>query len=233
MWAESLASGCLRKYAKNAHIHLTLRGNSAKSASALLPGGSKCLGSSTLTLGACSWLCLAMKVKERLACSHQPSPSLHCLGFKKESLALRFVGNEHTEPFHKVATVSCRASLPLKQDAGRSRKIHCVPHAFRRFFFFFTHYCPGETWSTFSSSISSAPLFIVLFWLFNRTYSQPCFCSVYKLLRVDSIQGCQVSNNANGKSRLVMLKASQRVSHLLVWKWRGLGDRWGGSCIWK
>ena len=61
----------------------------------------------------------------------------------------------------------------------------------------------------------SSSIYSSLFWLCNRIYSQPCFCSVYKLLRVDSIQGCQVSNNANGKSKLVMLKASRRVSSLV------------------
>lgn len=90
------------------------------------------------------------------------------------------------------------------------------------FFFFFLHSLLSRRdmkYLLFLYLISSS-IYSSLFWLCNRTYSQPCFCSVYKLLRVDSIQGCQVSNNANGKSRLVMLKASRRVSSL-VWKTEG------------
>lgn len=67
----------------------------------------------------------------------------------------------------------------------------------------------------------SSSIYSSLFWLFNKTCSQRSFCSVYKFLRVASIQGCQVSNNANGKPRLVMLKASRRVSSLVEKRERG------------
>lgn len=57
-------------------------------------------------------------------------------------------------------------------------------------------------------SLISSSIYSSLLWLFNRTCSQHGFCSVYKLLRVDSIPSCQVSHDANGKPRLAMLKAS-------------------------
>lgn len=44
----------------------------------------------------------------------------------KESIALRFVGTEHTEPFYQVTAILCRANRPFKSKMTFAQEKHTM-----------------------------------------------------------------------------------------------------------
>lgn len=185
--------------------------NSAKSTNALLPGK---LWNAEIP-DACSSLLLAMEVKEISIAVTIPSNLSTALGLKKGIYGFQVCWHGAYRTIYRVDTVLCLANLPFKSSvpfAQEKRTVFLVP---LYDFFFHSLLSRREVKYLLWLYLISSSIYSSLFWLYNRTCVQHSFCSVWKFLRVDSVQGCQVSNNANGKPRLVMLKASWVVPSLV------------------